>query len=34
LDFGATAYLSYIAGGFSFGPEVLALSVCLDKEIT
>jgi hypothetical protein len=34
LDFGARAYLSYIASGFSFGPEVSALSFCLDKEIT
>jgi hypothetical protein len=33
-DFGARAYLSYIAGGCSFGPEVSALSFCLNKEIT
>jgi hypothetical protein len=33
-DFGARAYLSYIAGGCSFGPEVSALSFCFNKEIT
>ena len=32
-DFGARAYLSYIAGGFSLEPEVSALSFCFDKEI-
>jgi hypothetical protein len=32
-DFGARAYLSYIAGGFSQGPEVSALTACFDKEI-
>jgi hypothetical protein len=32
-DFGARAYLSYIAGGFSLKPEVSALSFCFDKEI-
>jgi hypothetical protein len=31
-DFGARAYLSYIAGGFSLGPEVSALSICFNKE--
>jgi hypothetical protein len=31
-DFGASAYLSYIAGGCMPTPEVSALSVCLDKE--
>jgi hypothetical protein len=33
-DFGARAYLSYIAGGFMPAPEVSALSICLDKEIS
>ena len=33
-DFGARAYLSYIAGGFSLEPEVSALSFCFDKEIS
>ena len=31
-DFGARAYLSYIASGFMLTPEVSALSICLDKE--
>jgi hypothetical protein len=33
-DFGARAYLSYIAGGFMPAPEVSALSTCFDKEIS
>src|SRR5690349_1776697 len=33
-DFGARAYLSYIAGGFMLTPEVSALSSCFDKELT
>jgi hypothetical protein len=32
LDFGARPYLSYIAGGFSLGPEVSSLSGCFNKE--
>jgi hypothetical protein len=31
-DFGARAYLSYIAGGLMPAPEVSALSFCSDKE--
>jgi hypothetical protein len=32
-DFGARAYLSYIAGGFSLAHKVYALSFCFKKEI-